>query len=130
MYILEIYVTGKRSKKISSADIQYFSQNLQWCIFIFQSLPSSQSQPSGSSLHLAISVELKEQTDLQPGGNQLLIILNVWRGDSEGEHSLRVLMELETHVYTTESVFHIEKEWESLGVGHHTLIRKLAPFTK
>lgn len=32
------------------------------------------------SLHLALSVELKEHTDL-PGANQSLIILHVWRGD-------------------------------------------------
>lgn len=74
VYILKMYVTANRSKKISSvANIQYFSQNLQRCIFTSQCLSSSQLQPSGSSLHLALSVELKEQTALLPGANQSLI---------------------------------------------------------
>lgn len=76
MDILKVYVTGDRNEK---NHLQIFSISQKMCMdssSFFQSLPSSQPQPSGFLLRPALSVKLKEQTDLL-GANQFLIILNV-----------------------------------------------------
>lgn len=106
-----MYVTANRSKKISSAEnIQYFSQNLQWCIFISQApclLPVAAIWLPSPSCFLS---RAKGTNRSAARSKSVAHFLNVWRIDSDDERGLQYRRGW-TLVFTQQKAFSYRREW-------------------